>query len=127
MTNGNKHVLDTSALACSVFSFNGSEFMTVPVVLKESQKFLNSRVRLRNRGIKAKQPSSKFIHKVRRKAREKNEDLSPTDLEVLALALEEGAEVVTDDYGIQYVARVMGVSYLWVEIPPQKDMDLREG
>ncbi len=49
-----------------------------------------------------------------REAAEKTGDIrrvSETDLEILAMAYELGYELVTDDYSIQNLARVMGVKY----------------
>ncbi|UCD92438.1 MAG: nucleic acid-binding protein [Methanobacteriota archaeon] len=43
--------------------------------------------------------------------------LSPTDVGVLALALDLGATILTDDYSIQNVANEMGLSYRGLSFP----------
>lgn len=43
--------------------------------------------------------------------------LSPTDCELLALALELGATLVTDDYSIQNLCRTLAISYEPVLLP----------
>ena len=55
----------------------------------------------------------KYVEKVKKTARDTGdfEVLSSVDFEVLALALQEKAIIVTDDYAIQNVASHMGIRY----------------
>ncbi len=104
-------VLDASALLTGR-QFPG-DLVTVPAVLRELRRhgltpaleaFLDAKVRVLS-------PTPQALGQVKA-ASEATGDaprLSPTDLELLALALETGATLVTDDYSIQNVARVLGI------------------
>lgn len=110
-------VLDASALLTGR-QFPG-ELATVPAVLGEVRRhgmtppleaFLETRVRILS-------PRAETLARVRT-ASESTGDaprLSPTDAELLALALDLGASLVTDDYSIQNVARSLGVTYETVQ------------
>jgi len=110
-------VLDSSALLTGR-QFPG-ELLTVPSVLRELrrhgmtpqlQAILDTQVRLLSPGPEA-------LRKVR-EASEATGDarrLSPTDIELLALALEVGGTLVTDDYSIQNLARSLGLAYETVQ------------
>ncbi len=106
-------VLDTSALLTGR-QFPG-ELVTVPGVLRELgrhgitpqlEAVLDTQVRVLSPGrpvrdrIRAASESSGDAHR-----------LSPTDRDLLALALEIGGTLVTDDYSIQNLARVLGIAY----------------
>lgn len=107
-------VLDTSALFYGKDFPQGYELVITPGVVQELEKegmgerlelLLATRVRVAS-------PTKRSLDSVR-KASEKTGDsrrLSPTDAEVLALALELGYQLVTDDYSIQNTAAVLGVS-----------------
>ncbi len=108
-----KRVLDASALLTGR-QFPG-ELLTVPGVLGEVRRhgmsapleaILETQVRVLSPGPEA-------LGRVRA-ASERTGDshrLSPTDVALLALALDARATVVTDDYSIQNVARALGVPY----------------
>lgn len=108
-----KRVLDASALLTGR-QFPG-ELSTVPGVLRELQRqgmtpqleaILETQVRVLS-------PSAAAIDRVRA-ASEGTGDahrLSPTDRELLALALELGGTLVTDDYSIQNLCRILAVPY----------------
>ena len=108
-----QRVLDASALL-SGRQFPG-ELYTVPAVLREVRRhgltpaleaFLETHVRILSPG------AASVLHV--RTASEATGDvhrLSPTDRQLLALALEKPAVLVTDDYSIQNVARALGVAY----------------
>lgn len=114
-----KYVLDTTAL------FNARDFppdfdIAVPEeVLEELERWgLGERSDLleesRLRIYAAGDESRKKV----KKAAEKTGDidrLSPTDIEVLALALDIGVPVISDDYSIQNVAEVLGVKFIPLE------------
>ena len=114
-----QRVLDASALLTGR-QFPG-DLVTVPGVLRELQRhgmtpqleaILDTQVRVLSPGADA-----------RSRVRAASEDtgdahrLSPTDRELLALALELEATLVTDDYSIQNVARTLGVPYESVLAP----------
>lgn len=106
-------VLDTSALL-SGREFEGELFIT-PGVLRELRKqgttpqldaFLDAKVRVLT-------PGNQSLKKISAKADETGDTrrLSPTDVSLLALAVELEAALVTDDYSIQNVAKALGISY----------------
>ncbi len=112
-------VLDASALLTGR-QFPG-ELATVPGVLRELgrhgltpqlQAILDTQVRVLEPGTAAQARI--------RAAAESTGDaqrLSPTDRELLALAVELGATLVTDDYSIQNVCRVLAIPYEPVLLP----------
>jgi UPF0271 protein len=59
--------------------------------------------------LKVLEPGRESLDKVRKRAEELGERLSETDLAVVALALELGATVLSDDYGVLNVARSLGL------------------
>jgi len=106
-------VLDSSAVLTGR-QFPG-ELLTVPSVLEEVRRhgmgvqleaFLETHVRVAT-------PTPEAVARVR-EASEATGDahrLSPTDIELSALALESGATLVTDDYSIQNIARSLGIPF----------------
>jgi len=114
-----KYVLDTTAL------FNSKDFpldyeIVIPQgVLDELIRWgLSDRVKiLLGVRIQINLPSDESRGKVRAAA-EKTGDidrLSPTDTEVLSLALELGAPLISDDYSIQNLSRVLGINCIPME------------
>lgn len=108
-----KRVLDASALLTGR-QFPG-ELTTVPGVLREVRRhgltpqlsaILETQVQILSPGpeaegrVRAASESTGDVHR-----------LSPTDRDLLALALELGATLVTDDYSIQNLCRVLGIPY----------------
>ncbi len=97
------------------------ELVTVPGVLRELgrhgvtpelEAFLDTHVRVM-------QPGAAAVDRVRG-ASEATGDaprLSPTDRELLALALELGATLVTDDYSIQNLCRILQIPYEPILMP----------
>ena len=108
-----EYCLDASALL-SGRQFAG-DLITSPSILPElARQGLSSPERsfVENR-VKVYAPTPQAADRVAAAARETGDDakLSPADAELLALALERGATVVTDDYAIQNVASVLEVAY----------------
>lgn len=118
-----KRVLDASALLTGR-QFPG-DLLTVPGVLRELHRhgitpqleaILATHVRVVSPGaaasdrVRAAAESTGDAHR-----------LSPTDRELLALALDEEATLVSDDYSIQNMARVLGVPYEPVLTPGIKE------
>lgn len=112
-------VLDASALLTGR-QFPG-DLATVPSVLREVRRhglttqleaFLETQVRVLS-------PGSEAYDRVRAASEQTGDAqrLSPTDRELLALALEMSATLVTDDYSIQNLCRVLGVPYEPVLMP----------
>lgn len=105
-------VLDTSALF-SMQDLPPGEVYVTPGVIAELRKYEDPRLRYWEDVLKVASPSPQAMDAVRRAAVRTGDDarLSPTDMEVLALALELKAELLTDDYSIQNLSRVIGVRY----------------
>jgi len=116
-------VLDTSALM-SGRQFDG-ELFTTPEVLEELRKFgvtTQLEAFIENK-VRVLTPGGESRSKVVRKAEETGDAnrLSPTDIGILALAVELGAALATDDYSIENTAKAMGIRYEAVMMPAIKE------
>jgi UPF0271 protein len=108
-------LLDTSAVIY-LSGFSGfDEILTVNSVLNEI-KDRASRMKLAGISLKIVEPSRESLRKVEDAARETGdlENLSKTDLEVLAAADENKCAIISDDRGIQNVAEKIGIPYVSV-------------
>lgn len=119
-------ILDTSAV---IGGYNPNleepEQYIVPQVLDEARS-LSTRLKLETAissgQIEVKEPSQEAIDAVREKVEKTRDRVSKTDVQVLALAQELRAsgrdpEVITDDYAIQNLAELLGISYSQVAKP----------
>jgi UPF0271 protein len=109
-----KKVLDTSAFFGDA-KYDGELFTTWSVVAE--LKDLTSKIRfdlLRHEGLEVLEPDTDAGLRARDAAAAsgEREALSPADIDVLALAVQIGAAVVTDDYAIQNVARRLRVTVI---------------
>jgi UPF0271 protein len=109
-----KAVLDTSAFF-SDRQYQGELFTTWTVVAE--LKDISSKIRFdlfRDEGLKVLEPDAGACIRAREAAAaaREQEALSPADIDVLALADQIDAAVVTDDYAIQNVARHLGVTVI---------------
>jgi UPF0271 protein len=109
-----KSVLDSSAFFTSA-SFTGELYTTSSVI--SELRDLSSKTRfdlLRETGLQVMDPDRESIIRVRETAvrRGEAEDLSLTDIEVLALALQLEACIVSDDYALQNVARSLRITVI---------------
>jgi endoribonuclease Nob1 len=108
------YVLDTSAFIYGMMP--GGEMETVPAVYGEV-KDEQSRIKLElMEGLMVIEPDALFVARVAEAARASGDDkrISKADGDLLALALQEkeaGKDValLTDDYAVQNVARVLGI------------------
>jgi UPF0271 protein len=105
-------ILDTSAFISHPGSLKG---LTVREVLEEARS-LTAKWRSCLDSVKVLEPSATSLGEVERSVRETGDRLSKTDVKLLALALDvkkEGKdpEILTDDYSIQNLARVLGVGF----------------
>ena len=109
------YLLDASAFIYGIIP-NG-EIMTPPRVYAEV-KDEQSRLRLEMlQGLIVKEPGSPYVTTVEETSAATGDDkrLSPSDRDLLALALEEKAsgkdvDILTDDYSVQNVAQKLGIS-----------------
>jgi len=109
-----RFVLDTSALI-SGEDFLEGEFFTTFSALKEAKKKgitpqLSSILSIR---VSVKKPGKEHIEAVSEHAKKTGDikRLSPTDIEILALAKELDATILSDDYSIQNLAKEMEMQY----------------
>jgi len=110
-------VLDTSAL----FSMNKlpkGELYTTPGVIGEMKKYGDERAGYLAALVNVIEPTKESMKRVREGARITRDSsrLSPVDMEVVALARDLDAAILTDDYSIQNLAKYLGISYSPVNI-----------
>ncbi|MFZ3077973.1 MAG: hypothetical protein WA139_05945 [Candidatus Aenigmatarchaeota archaeon] len=100
-------ICDTSVLLHSDFT---EEITTVQEVLDEVRT-KKHKERLEFREIKVLEPEESFVREVESGAEKAGfgEKLSKTDKKLLALALQTGDVLLTDDYAIQKLAKIMGI------------------
>jgi UPF0271 protein len=109
-------VLDSSAIIHSDNDFGEGGFVTTNSVLSE---LISDTVKLvleqalREGFITVRDPKKENVEKVLKAAKETGDlqSLSATDLEILALTLETGGVLWSDDYAAQNVAKKMGIRY----------------
>jgi len=102
-------ICDTSILLHSDFT---EQITTVQEVIDEV-KTKKQRERLEFREIKILEPEEKFVLDVEDGAKKAGlgEKLSKTDKKLLALALQTGDVLLTDDYAIQKLAKIMEIKF----------------
>lgn len=108
-----KFVLDTSAIIY-LQDFRKMEEIFIPVLVFEEIKDKISRMKLEAMNAKIFEPKKELIEEVRKIAKKTGdcEKLSEADIQVLALAKELKAKIVSDDYNIQNVAAKMGLKFI---------------
>jgi UPF0271 protein len=113
-----KYVLDTSAILSGKDLPTDWELFSSPKVISEIQhgKMKRRLDFLLESGLKVLSPSEKYILEIT-KAAQKTGDIdriSETDIEILSLAKELKAVLLSDDYSIQNLASVLNVEFLGV-------------
>ena len=105
-------VLDTSALF-QLEDFPEGEIYVPPGVLEELDRYGDTRTPFLSGLLSVVSPGGQSLAQVIKAASETGDDarLSPVDLEILALAIELKAVVMSDDYSIQNLASHMGIEY----------------
>ena len=110
------YVLDAGAL---IAGYLPDGAVTTPeiqaeVVSREANWNLESFL---SRGLTIESPTKESLEQVRKTTKETGDDsrLSYPDLSVLALALQLSAVLVTDDYSVQNVAKVLEIQYMSLE------------
>jgi len=107
-----KLVLDASAFFLDL-SLSG-EIYSAPAVVAELRD-LRAKCRfdlLEQQGLRVIQPGDQSLSEVKSAARRTGDQgvLSPADEEVLALALDIGGDICTDDFALQNVAKELGIA-----------------
>lgn len=107
------YVLDTSVLYYGKDLPQGFECVITPGVVKElNREGMSERLELlMATRVRVSSPSDRSLRRVGEEAERTGDSrrLSETDKELLALSLDLGYELLTDDYSIQNLARVLGV------------------
>lgn len=107
------YVLDTSVLYYGKDFPDGYELIITPGVVNELNKEgMGERLELLlATRLRVSSPSKRSLERVIKEAEKTGDSrrLSITDKEILALALDLGYELLTDDYSIQNLARVIGL------------------
>lgn len=114
MTNNTTYdtLYDTSGILHSInLDFHG--FITPRVVMEIKDEILSQIVRkkLRNGELKILNPSSEYIKKVEELNEKFSNNLSETDIEVIAVALEFNLKIITNDFAIQNISKILKVHY----------------
>jgi UPF0271 protein len=114
------YILDTSAiLSGKPINFENNKMITsngVSNELKPGGRDYNSFQILLEKGLKIEIPSKNSIDKIRKTIKKTGDSdrLSDTDIEILALSLdnnEKEAVIITDDYSIQNVANHLKIKF----------------
>jgi len=109
------YVLDTSVLYYGKDLPDGYECFITPGVVRELDKEeMGERLEmLLATKVRVLSPSDRSLQRVNKEAVQTGDSrrLSETDKELLALALDLGYELLSDDYSIQNLARVLGIPY----------------
>ena len=105
-------VLDSSALF-SMEQLPEEESCCPPGVITELRRYKDHRLDLWGDLLHVSECTRESVRKVEEAARKSGDlgRLSPVDITVLALAVDVGGTVMTDDYSIQNTARIMGIPY----------------
>lgn len=111
-----KLVLDATALRSGMQLSGEFDWITAPSIISEIERGKQGRdvTLLTDISIRVLEPGEKALATVSACA-EKTSDtgrLSRADLDVLALAYEHKAIILTDDYSIQNVARILKIEYM---------------
>lgn len=105
-----KFVHDTGSLLAAMPSYIVGENYTVKECIEEvKDKDSRNALQIYLEKLNVLEPSEESVRKVREAARKLGERLSEADVKVVALALDLGATVLSDDYGVLNVAKYLGL------------------
>jgi len=109
-------VLDTSGILRSDLDFSRNKYIITNSVLSE---LLDESARvaieaaLKSKNIILAEPREDFLKKVKEAAIKTGDisEMSSTDLDILAVALERNLVIISDDYRVQNVASALGLEF----------------
>ncbi len=114
-------VLDTSAILSRKFNLNQENIVIPESVMEEVRlgKIARS-LEWHEEGLRIFRPSGSSLKTVRDTAARTGdlEKLSSTDMDVIAVALETGGTIITDDFAIENVASRLGLKFLGADLKP---------
>jgi len=106
------YVLDASAIISGYVEEKG---YTVPEVIREirdySSEFTMESL-IASGKLNVREPSPEAIARVEEAARKTKDTLSTTDIRVIALAIDVNGCVLSGDYGIQNVCKILDIPYM---------------
>jgi UPF0271 protein len=108
-----KAVVDASAFIMGP-GFEGTDEIYISPLVEAEISTLPTFKAMKETCLRVRLPGPEALEKVRKGARETGDEarLSSADIEILALALDLGLPIVTDDYSIQNLASRLKVRYL---------------
>lgn len=103
-------ILDSSALF-SMDQLPEEDFLCPPGIVNELRRYKDPRLELWGDMLKISDCTKQSVSKVEAVAKKSGDlgRLSPVDMTVLALGVDTGGTILTDDYSIQNVAQLMGL------------------
>ncbi len=113
------YILDTSAILSRRFNLSSADFIIPASVMEEITKGrLKSTLDTLQETARILTPARASREVVERSAKQSGDlsELSSTDIDVLALAIETGASIISDDYAIQNVASKLNLQYTGASI-----------
>jgi UPF0271 protein len=123
-----EYVLDANAFYTGIPFLSSAKCYTTNLIfsevkhLKKSYSMLEVLVDTGN--LKIIEPRKQFLKKVNNAARESGDSmkLSPADLSVLALACQLNKTLISDDYAVENIARILNISFKSVRNKGIKDV-----
>ncbi|MCL4331967.1 MAG: hypothetical protein M1162_00390 [Candidatus Thermoplasmatota archaeon] len=115
------YVLDTSAVISGKINILEPGYIIPSAVVEEISRGSLKRILDGISGtLKIQSPSENFVERVIEKSRKTGDygKLSTTDVEVVALALERGSAVISDDFAVQNVCEALGLDHLSTDLQP---------
>lgn len=103
-------VVDANVFIRGKTNLEFDELYTVPSVEEELES-AGARTSFEVRDVQVKEPSTESLERVREKSEEINSPTSEADEALLALALDTGAVLVTDDMALQNLALHLDVEF----------------
>lgn len=119
MSEEEQYVVDTSAILTRKLNLSQENFIIPFSVLQEIRLGKIARaIEWQEENMHISQPGTEAVEKVKEAAAVTGdlEELSQTDIDVLAVALELKAIVVTDDYAIENVASKLGLKFVGADL-----------
>ncbi|MFB6203012.1 MAG: NOB1 family endonuclease [Candidatus Nanohaloarchaea archaeon] len=103
-------VIDTNVILHGRANYSFDRALTVPGVMEELESS-GGKLRADQIDLDVITPSDRSLEKIREKADEIEADVSETDMEVLALAMDRGGKLLTDDLELQNLALHLGIDF----------------
>jgi len=118
-TGNQRFVLDTSAILSGIFNLSEGIFLISRGVMDEIALGKASRslqMNISNLEIFSPKESSISIVKRAAKVTRDLNNLSSTDIELIAIALETNSTLITDDFAMENVAQYLGVKFTGADL-----------